>query len=645
MHGIDCGSGVGGGNASRELDKWLEGWFYSISDKRQLHTRTGTKGFDRLVEAVRSFVEWAGLIEGGGEGRTVKMDEIKRGNVEEFLAGTFFNLPLSTLLSQPLSHHALQSMIISLEHRRNFRFGSGYNEGIKPLCPSMKRHLGRRYTPLAVYILMGLVEGLMGWVLWSVGFGWIETRVEMQGSELKEGAKAEKTDVRVGAWYHPGFRASGGGMFCWLLDGLFPVKQAVVHGDRLSDNDTDFTISLVRAQKKKPIIFIPGLAGPSLLTHFIFSLASLDRPLFVIRQPHLSLSLTARPAASTRHLVSGVEALLEKYGFAATSKTNGEERGLVIAHSLGSGLAAALNDNTAFPQGKVRYRTILLDPISILLCHPHLARTINLASSSSSSSRSGGGMSRLVRYFTKEKGVERYLARDFSPFDNHLSLKQPSFSTLSESSSSLTCNTKPAEPCATEGQTIGKTTVILSRNDHLIPVEKIVTHCKKNGVYCEVLENIGHGAWLFSLPLMFHILAIIKENIKEMNNELKHESSRTATTEETVQIVHGTDYIPTSIPGPAPITVILSTSKMSRARSRAGTFSDTAKNDAHPCNMGGRTRSRTITSCGGVGMMVGRSKLGDGVGKMDRVENGSAAGMGRGMRRNHSVRDGMGVWT
>ncbi|KAK8861402.1 hypothetical protein IAR55_002221 [Kwoniella newhampshirensis] len=638
MHAIDC---EGGGKAT--LDKWLEGWFYTLPVAEA-----------RGMAGLRRGLQYLGLVN-GEVGRKVEMYQVKRGNVEEFLAGTFFNLPLATVLSQPLAHHSLLSLITALEHRRNHRFESGCNPSVRPLCPSMGG-VKMRYTPLGVYLAMGVGEGVLSWGLWVLGFGWAKTTPGEEGSmKAVTGGREAVVDTKgtVGAWYHPGMRADGGGLLCWAFDKIFPVghQTSVDDHNTVEDNrSVKMGLDDCSKPKKKPIIFIPGLAGPSLLIHLIISLLTLDQPLFVIYQPHLSLSLFATPAPSTPDLVRGIEALLERYGF--SDKSSGSERGergLVVAHSLGSGLAAALNDNSAYPTSSVivsgkdrgkRFRTILLDPVSILICHPHLARTINI-------SKSEGGMARLVKYFTEEVGVARYLAREFSPFDNHFSLIRNSSSFRPRLPFAQT--DWPTGDLSSDQKLdrVGSTTVLLSRNDHLLPIEKIATHCIKNGVRCQILENIGHGGWLFSLPLFLHVLEAIRSNVRLMNGGFAPVSMPST------QNIARLDDRPTTpidsptIPASTPIKVILSrqsfASSSVRTRSRSGTMCEKVKGDDLICQ-GGRSRSRTLTSCGvgGVGMMIGRSKLGDGsAGKMDRLVS-----LGRDRDRLLSSKAaGIDVWT
>ncbi|WWC99114.1 hypothetical protein V866_006009 [Kwoniella sp. B9012] len=162
---------------------------------------------------------------------------------------------------------------------------------------------------------------------------------------------------------------------------------------------------------------------------------------------------------------------------------------MIIAHSLGSALASSLINsiNTiAKSSSKINVDLLLLDPISILLSHSHLTRTIYLYSAKRE--KHEGNMDILIRYFIREKGMMRYLINEFNPFDSFFPIHSYSNSpeTSSNDNTKLKMNMKMNMNMK----------VILSEKDHLLPVPEIESYLSSNQVDHEVLQGVQHGLWV-----------------------------------------------------------------------------------------------------------------------------------------------------
>ncbi|WVW79938.1 hypothetical protein I302_101909 [Kwoniella bestiolae CBS 10118] len=435
------------GKDKKGVDEWLRRWFYvdlNNNEKKHFSFRQGFKDF---------FEEGKLLTE-------INDQEVKRGNVEELISGIFFNSPLSAVHSNPIHNHTLISMISRLELLRNFRFSSGYNTFLKPLCPSLNPVLVRsEYRPLLFYICMASCQRIFESVVWIFGF-----------RRVRQG--------KMDGWF---YSPSSPGMIISLCK--YTIK---VCGETWASDTNQDKVE----EAKQPIIFIPGLAGPFFLTHLILNLIVLDRPILVIDQPHLSLKLrfTSRNISSLPELSNDIITFLERRGFAP--KNGDGVAPMIVAHSLGSALASSLirqisdtpditaaggdlaRDRTE-PHSKSNLKLILLDPISILLTHPHLSQTIYLPPTASGNNDREGAMDILIRYFIRENGMARFLKAEFNQFDSFF-------------------------PVSHFARVIGKDNlkVILSERDHLLPIPEMIRYLTKQDVSHEVLGGVQHGLWL-----------------------------------------------------------------------------------------------------------------------------------------------------
>ncbi|WVF66874.1 hypothetical protein IAT40_001617 [Kwoniella sp. CBS 6097] len=647
------------------IDQWLKGWFYRR--QRPIHPLANRGGsafakalnlggrlLDRHVPACKRSQSQAEV--------EVEASEMKRGNIEELLAGIFFDSSLKPVLSDPLTHHSLTSMIHSLEIRRNHRFLSGHSLDLLPLVasvdytdsrnpapalpsasPTHSSLLQSEYRPLIVYAGLYLLEAIFGWIMYLVGFSWVQHRVNIDvdvDEKSQSAGKSLKEKISVGGWWHPGLHSPGAGLACFffvkLQSYLTPERgqslpftptataTALGSGSRRGSSHSE-------AGSPSPILFIPGLAGPAFLLHLIIPLIALQRPILVTHQPHFSLRLfpSSEPAASIPQLAKGVRAILASRGHVLNgdkfiskighggNDQREQQRPLIIAHSLGSGLASYLNNNTTHPaSSKAGNDLILLDPINVLLCNPRLTRSTYLDNPRTT-------MERMVRYFTRSPCVASYLAYEFNPFDAFISLRPPTQS-------------HQANMALDRG---GTTKIILARDDHLIPVQEIVEHCQKNQVSCEVMDNLGHGAWLASIPSNLRVFSIIRDTSTAQANFLASMK------------IKGDNAVSVNLSNGLSSHVTLDRSAymrgdMVRVRSRAATPLATTCAGAEIMSKGmsmGRTRSRTI---GSSAMKEGKSKMGHE--RMDRIASSGLDGghVIGGTRRGRSGTVGltMGLW-
>ena len=374
---------------------------------------------------------------------------------------------------------------------------------------------------------MAVFTTLIDYVLWLIGF-----------------KSFEPTESRrLGYQYHPGLRQPGAGLLCFLLCRFLPARPK---------------------QTGTPIILLHGLGGYAPLIHFITTLLFLDRPVFIVDQPHVSFKLafgirsTAPP--SMKDMVSSVHSMLAVHGFHPKEKT---PAALIIAHSLGSALAAAL---TAGSPHSDAFQTVLIDPVSIRLYDAHLARAF-------AACRPRSDLSYLLRYFTTEMGVATYVARHFNAFDGGLLLHSG------------------------ESSERNRTKVILARNDCLLPVNAIQRDCELTGVECEILENTDHGGFLTSLPVFLQVLRAVRKVSDAMTLEGAPQPVSMAAVEDVVKDMAEDTSAIVLVNPPAMGRI---TSRITHGSSPMACRPSLTQTNVPPCGISsgraGRGRSRTM--CG-----------------------------------------------
>jgi hypothetical protein len=449
----------------------------------------------------------------------------------------FFHAKLPEILADAYQRHALHSMLFALEARRNYRFATGHNLDIKPIAPFINP-IVMAHRPLIFYLLVAGFGKIADFVLALSGF---HSYSPTEGKTL-------------GYKHHPGLANPASGLLCYIANHWLGCKGDIT--------------------RMEPIIFLHGLGGYAPLTPFILALLPLGRPIFLVEQPHISfkLGLFTQNIPTITQMVDSVHGMLSTHGHGITSS-----KPTIIAHSLGSGLASALNDNSAH---SMKFNTLYIDPISIRLSDPHLARAYSACPPQSA-------FAQIIRYFTLEPGAAEYVSRHFDPFSSSLDLH-------------------PDSP-----RTASNTRVILSRNDFLIPVNAIAGQCEVAGVRCTILENTNHGGWLFSLPLFMGVLGLIRELVVfEEEKKVDLTTSRT--------------LIDPTVTRPRSTTL----TKPAITRSSLVSFENYPSNplSTSALNRMSRTRSRTLTMCDTVMAPCKTVRISEGVSKEMR-KMGSAAGL------------------
>lgn len=353
--------------------------------------------------------------------------------------GVFFHLPLKAVLRDPLLHHVLLSKVFDLEHKRNRRFESGYNESIGAIRPALD-DLKTAHRPLVFYLAVAMFTGVIDAVLWLAGY-----RYHASGS-----------DQLMGYHYHAGATTVVTDALRFVLGG---------HDTEQADRDTH------------PVVFLHGIGGYAPHIGLLLYLVTTGRPVYIVHEPHVSFKLAfkSRSPPSLTRMASSIESMLDQHQGPGSPA-------LIIAHSLGSALAAALA-----PSSRYRFHHLLIDPISIMPFHPHLTRAF-------STSQPVTALHRILRYFTLEIGIAQYVARQMNPFEGILPIH--------------------LEPARRE-----RIRVIVAERDCLLAVGEIVRHCQLVNIDCEVLKEMDHGGYIINRAAYAAVQACVKQSIKEMSDD------------------------------------------------------------------------------------------------------------------------------
>ena len=449
------------------------------------------------------------------------------------------------------------SLVLALECRRNIRFQTGYNANICPIRPAVDQ-IAPAHRPLLFYLLIAGFSTLVDVLLYLVGF-------HSYDSDSKE---------QLGYHYHPGLHEPGAGLLSFVLTFFLPHRRAV--------------------KREQPTIILHGLGGYAPLVHFIIALLFLGRPVFIVHQPHVSFKLAfGNPSAtipSMPEMVSSIHSMLLQHGFRSTDDG---PRAMVVAHSLGTGLAAALSTHSPHSN---QFQTVLIDPISIRMYDPHLARTFSVC-------RPRTAFAQIIRYFSLEIGVNLYVSRHFSAFDNCLLLHSE------------------------EEAKSNRTNVVLARNDFLLPGNAIERHCLDTDIACEILENTDHGEFLMSVPVFWQVYKVVRGASENMRNKATQSLSiveQKPAPAPVAAAVAGAMFGPTTILSNPPKDRVASriTSHGTMMAIRTSNSSSRISTCAGGASRAARGRSRTL--CGAAMMACKNSKSGWGAGVIGELEKADA---------------------
>ncbi|CAG8488632.1 9312_t:CDS:2 [Diversispora eburnea] len=279
--------------------------------------------FINVLQTVDRFDTWIeGWFNVGHKKFT--FSEIYRENFAEWLAWSFFSTTLEHVRYDPELSYEIESMIDGIEIKKNIKFPEGYN----PNCTCIRLTLDpvkAVHRPFIFYAVIFLLNSTFSSMLKINGFKRFGSRESIWSStlefEIQEANSKSPSPPRLSYWYYEPPHAK---------------------------------------KNQKPIIFIHGVTGGLFCyATFIRKLQKLDRPLFLIELPHITMQMV-EDVLTMDEVVREIEIMLSKRGF---------HKAIFVGHSMGTAVCAWVIKESR----KIVGGLVMIDPIVFLLHYPNVA--------------------------------------------------------------------------------------------------------------------------------------------------------------------------------------------------------------------------------------------------------------------------------
>jgi len=265
--------------------------------------------------------------------KKAKFDQIFRGNMEEWLAWSFFASNLEEIRKNAEYMNEIHEVIRIIENEKKVKFPEGYNPDVQCIRLTLDpiRSIPR---PFVFYVVIFMLNYVYYIVLRLFGFEHYGSRESILNgywsSTLEFDIQEETSKLspsRICYWYYN------------------PSDSA-----RLKKNH----------QKQQPIVFIHGVGcGLFPYSNLIRKLYKLNRPLFLVELPYVSMRMV-EDVPPMEETVREIEEMLASKGF---------PKATFVAHSLGTAVFASIIKEARKCVGGC----VLIDPICFLLHYPDVA--------------------------------------------------------------------------------------------------------------------------------------------------------------------------------------------------------------------------------------------------------------------------------
>ncbi|CAG8627302.1 6269_t:CDS:2 [Funneliformis mosseae] len=371
-----------------KFDAWIEGWF-SVGNKK------------------------------------ANFDQIRRGNLEEWLAWCFFASSIEEIRQNTEYIAELYETIAIIENSKKINFTEGYNPDIQCVRLTLDpiKAIPRPFVFYVVCITSNLLYRLAGFehygLKYSVLNGYWSSTLEFDIQE--ETIKSSQS--RISYWYYnPNSHNESA-----------PLKK--------------------NHQKQQPIVFIHGVGG-GLFCYFNFlrKLYNLNRPLFLVELPHVSMRLI-EDVPTMEETVREIEEMLMSHGY---------PKATFVAHSLGTAVCSWMIKEARKRVGGC----VLIDPICFLLHYSHVAYNFVYREPKAANEH----MTYL--FCSRELYISYYFSRHFHWFQSAFFVKNR--------------NALPAN-----------THIYLSEHDNIVPSSEVYKYLAKKNVSVHMMRGLDHASYLF----------------------------------------------------------------------------------------------------------------------------------------------------
>ncbi|CAM0139200.1 unnamed protein product [Umbelopsis sp. WA50703] len=394
--------------------------------------------FWNCVHTIDDVKEWfCGwfYIEDGNNTRPT-FEQIKLGNVQTWFAWAFWSKPLHQVKSKPSWANELDWMVSTAESH----FGVTFEEGISPNVKCIRLNLdpvNAIHRPFIFYTIIYLATQVVHLVLRYHGF----SRCNLPYS------------VSWGSIF--GFDPLSMWKSIWH-DATDTLSKKVVYWHRPSS---------AKNANQTPIVFIHGIGGMLFYTNFIGRLVALDRPMFCVELPYVSMH-QIDTVPTTSETVSEISQMLSEHGYS---------KAVFVGHSLGTAVSSWMMQQSPKRVAGV----VMVDPIVFLLHFHSIAYNFVHRAPKRL-------MEHVVYYFaSRELHISHYISRHFQWFQT-AHFVQPASSSRPPSPSSRRY-AKAASPAMS---------IFLSENDNLVDSTRVHKYLLENGVDSQIMPNIDHAGFL-----------------------------------------------------------------------------------------------------------------------------------------------------
>ncbi|RHZ80313.1 hypothetical protein Glove_137g71 [Diversispora epigaea] len=347
-------------------------------------------------------------------------NQIYRENFAEWLAWSFFATTLEYVRDDPELSYEIELMIDGIEIKKNIKFPDGYN----PNCTCIRLTLDpvkAIHRPFAFYATIFLLNSAFNFLLKIHGFKRFGSRESILNGywsstlefDIQE-ANSKSSPPRLTYWYYEPFH----------------VKK-----------------------NQKPIVFIHGVTGGLFCyATFIKKLQKLDRPLFLVELPHITMQM-AEDVPTMEEVVREIEIMLTKRGF---------HKATFVGHSMGTAVCAWIVKESRKMVGGL----VMIDPIVFLLHYPNVAYNFVYRNPTAANEH-------FISFLaSRELYISNFFSRHFHWYQCILFAKPR--------------NLLPAN-----------TYIYLSEHDNIVPTSDVHRYLVKNNVNANIMKGLDHGCYLF----------------------------------------------------------------------------------------------------------------------------------------------------
>jgi len=345
------------------------------------------------------------------------------------LAWSFFASPIEEIRQNTEYITELYDMVDFIENAKKVKFPEGYNPDIRCIRLTLDpiRAIPR---PFIFYVAIFMLNYVYYFILRLAGFEHYGLKYSVSNgywsSTLEFDIQEEtikSSPSRISYWYYnPNSRNENA-----------PLKK--------------------NHQKQQPIVFIHGVGG-GLFCYFNFlrKLYKLNRPLFLVELPYVSMRLI-EDVPTMEETVQEIEEMLTSHGF---------PKATFVAHSLGTAVCAWVIKEARKRVGGV----VLIDPICFLLHYSNVAYNFVY--------REPKAANEHVTYLfgSRELYISHYFSRHFHWFQSAFFVTHR--------------NALPAN-----------THVYVSEHDNIVPSSDVYKYLAKNNISVHMMRGLDHSSYLF----------------------------------------------------------------------------------------------------------------------------------------------------